>query len=35
MVKTVYPKLKDGLTKDDEVREECLDILGEIFKRFG
>lgn len=35
MIKTVCPKLKDGLTKDDDVREECLDILSEIFKRFG
>lgn len=35
MIKTVYPKLIGGIGGADEVREECLDILAEIFKRFG
>ena len=35
MIKIVYTKLIKGLSASDEVREECLDILAEIFKRFG
>lgn len=41
MIKTVYPKLMKGLIMPsknegaDEVKEECLDILTEIFKKFG
>jgi cullin-associated NEDD8-dissociated protein 1 len=35
MIKAVYAKLIKGLGGSDEVREECLDILAEIFKRFG
>lgn len=35
MIKTVYAKLIKGMSLADEVREECLDILAEIFKRFS
>mmetsp|Transcript_14247 Transcript_14247/g.24233 ORF Transcript_14247/g.24233 Transcript_14247/m.24233 type:complete len:247 (-) Transcript_14247:3045-3785(-) len=39
MIKTVYPKLEKGLQSQgsdkEEVQEECLDILSEIFKKFG
>ena len=36
MIKTVYPKLIQGFANSspEDVREECLDILTEIFKRF-
>lgn len=35
MIKAVYPRLIKGLGASDEVREESLEILSEIFKRFG
>jgi hypothetical protein len=35
MIKAVFPKLLKGMSSSDEVREECLDILAEIFKRFS
>jgi len=36
MIKSVYPRLSKGLTSTTvEVREECLEILGDIFKNFG
>lgn len=36
MIKAVNPKLQKGLRSgSDEVREECLDILAEICKKFG
>lgn len=36
MIKTIYPKLFQGLSAGkQEVREECLEILAEIFKKFG
>ena len=37
MIKAIYPKLIVGFSgsKSEDVREECLDILGELFKRFG
>lgn len=36
MIKSVYPKLIKGITSTTfEVREECLEILADIFKRFG
>jgi hypothetical protein len=37
MIKAIYAKLIKGLEQKspDEVREECLDILAEIFKRFS
>lgn len=37
MIKAVYPKLILGFgqSKSEDVREECLDILTEIFKRFS
>jgi cullin-associated NEDD8-dissociated protein 1 len=36
MIKAVYPKLSRGLKSgNDEVKEECLDILAEICKKFG
>lgn len=35
MIKVVYARLVKGLIAADEVREECLDIMAEIFKRFG
>ena len=35
MIKIVYARLIKGLGSTDEVREECLDILSEIFKQFG
>lgn len=37
MIKAVYPKLIPGFgaNKTEDVREECLEILGEIFKRFS
>jgi len=35
MINAVHPRLMKGLQAADEVREECLDILSEIFKRFG
>lgn len=35
MIKTVYPRLMRGLSSSDEVREECMEILTDIFKRFG
>jgi len=36
MIKTVYPKLIQGFgaSQAEDVREECLDILTEIFKKF-
>lgn len=36
MIKAVYPKLIQGFGQShgEDVREECLDILTEIFKRF-
>ena len=36
MIRTVYPKLNKGLRSGKaEVQEECLEILAQIFKRFG
>lgn len=35
MMKVVYARLIRGMNQADEVREECLDIMAEIFKRFG
>jgi cullin-associated NEDD8-dissociated protein 1 len=36
MIKAVCPKLMRGLQSgNDEVKEECLEILGEICKKFG
>jgi hypothetical protein len=37
MIKAVYPKLILGFgnSMTEDVREECLDILSEIFKRFN
>ena len=35
MIKSVYPRLAKGLQHEEEVREECLEILSDIFKRFG
>jgi hypothetical protein len=36
MIKSVYPRLFKGLSAQAmEVREECLEILADIFKRFG
>jgi hypothetical protein len=36
MIKNVYPKLMKGMQVQNlEVREECLDILADIFKKFG
>lgn len=37
MIKAVFPKLVLGFGtgKSEEISEECLDILGEIFKRFS
>ena len=35
MIKSVYPKLIKGMQRDFEIREECLEILAEIFKSFG
>ena len=35
MIKAVYPRLIKGLAAADQIREESLDILSEIFKRFG
>jgi hypothetical protein len=35
MMKVVYARLIKGMNQADEVREECLDILAEVFKRFG
>jgi len=36
MIKAVCPKLLKGLQSgNDEVKEECLDILAEICKKFG
>lgn len=36
MVRAVYPKLLKGVKLGkDEVQEECLEILTEIFKKFG
>jgi hypothetical protein len=36
MIKCVYPRLIKGMTNQlDEIREECLEILADIFKRFG
>ena len=36
MIRTVYPKLLKGLKSGkSEVQEECLEILAQIFKRFG
>jgi hypothetical protein len=37
MIKAVYPKLMAGFgsTKSEDVREECVDILAQIFKRFN
>jgi len=36
MIKAVAPQLFKGLrTGKEEVKEECLEILAEIFKKFG
>jgi hypothetical protein len=36
MITSIYPKLSKGLkTPKDEIKEECLEILTEIFKIFG
>lgn len=35
MIKVIYQRLVKGLSMAEEVREECLDVLAEIFKRFG
>jgi hypothetical protein len=35
MIKTVYTRLLKGMSSSEEVREECLEILADIFKRFG
>lgn len=35
MIRSVYPRLIKGMSAAPEVREECLDIMAEIFKRFG
>ena len=36
MIRAVYPILLRGLnSNNDEVKEECLDILAEICKKFG
>lgn len=35
MIKVVYARLIKGMSGADEVREEAMDILAEIFKRFG
>ena len=36
MIRAVYPKLSKGLKQgNEEVQEECLEILAEIFKKFG
>ena len=37
MIKAVYPKLMAGFgnAKSEDVREECVDILAQIFKRFN
>ena len=36
MIKAVYPKLFRGLKAGkEEVKEECLEILAEICKKFG
>jgi len=36
MIRTVYPKLIKGLKSgSDDVKEEVLEILTEIFKKFG
>ena len=37
MIKALYPKLMLGFgnTKSEDVREECVDILAQIFKRFN
>ena len=36
MIRAVYPKLSKGLKSgSEEVQEECLEILAEIFKKFG
>ena len=35
MIRAVYPKLAKGLkVGKDEVKEECLEILAEIFRKF-
>ena len=36
MIKSVYPRLLKGISHTNaEVKEECLEILADIFKRFG
>ena len=36
MIRTVYPNMNKGLKSGKpEVQEECLEILAQIFKRFG
>lgn len=36
MIKTIYPRLIKGISSANlDVREECLEILADIFKRFG
>jgi len=34
-VKSIYPRLIKGMSAAVDVREECLDIMADIFKRFG
>ena len=36
MIRSVYPRLIKGMQSQNlEVREECLEIISDIFKRFG
>lgn len=36
LIATLYPKLREGIERGStEVKEECLDICTELFKRFG
>ena len=36
LIQTIYPSLIHGIqTGQTQVREECLDICTEVFKRFG
>jgi len=35
VIRAIYPRLMRGMSSSEEVREECLDILADVFKRFG
>ena len=35
LIRSVFPKLQAGLSRSDDITEECLEIIAEIFRRFA